>query len=137
MTHNSGYDQFPSVANGWRTAHPILDMAPPLLTEEAGPPTYKELNSGAIHIFDLPHYNRHGQAGFHHLSTRFTSLLDQGWAWASSRPARGLSVIDRLYWHRGLEKRRHLLPDAMRCGHGNPCMPGNTYSRAGIRPIVI
>jgi hypothetical protein len=35
-------------------------MAPPLLAEEEGPPTKKELNSGAIQTFAFPHYDRHG-----------------------------------------------------------------------------
>jgi hypothetical protein len=39
MTQKSGYDCFPPVANGWGTKYPILDMAPPLLTEDEGSPT--------------------------------------------------------------------------------------------------
>jgi hypothetical protein len=39
MTQKSGYVCFPPVANGWGTKYPILDMAPPLLTEEDGSPT--------------------------------------------------------------------------------------------------
>jgi hypothetical protein len=39
MTHNSGYDRFPPVVNGWETTHPILDTAPPLMAEGEGPPT--------------------------------------------------------------------------------------------------
>jgi hypothetical protein len=36
---NSGYDQFPPSATGWRTTHPIPDKAPPLQVEVEGPPT--------------------------------------------------------------------------------------------------
>jgi hypothetical protein len=36
---NSKYDRFPPVANSWGTIHPVLDLAPPLLAEEEGPPT--------------------------------------------------------------------------------------------------
>jgi hypothetical protein len=39
MAHKSRYDRFQPVANGWGTMHPILDMAPPLLAEQEGPPT--------------------------------------------------------------------------------------------------
>jgi hypothetical protein len=35
----SSYDQFPPAANDWETTHLILDMTPPLLTEEEGPST--------------------------------------------------------------------------------------------------
>jgi hypothetical protein len=31
--------RFPPVANGWGTKNLILDMAPPLLAKEEGPPT--------------------------------------------------------------------------------------------------
>jgi hypothetical protein len=64
----SGYDRFPPVANSWGTTHPILDMAPQLLVKEDGPPTTKELNPEAICIISLPHYSRHGRAGFCHQS---------------------------------------------------------------------
>jgi hypothetical protein len=37
--HKSGYDRLPLVANGWRTKHPVPDMAPPLLAEEEWLPT--------------------------------------------------------------------------------------------------
>jgi hypothetical protein len=30
---------FPPIANGWETKYLVLDMAPPLLVEEEGPPT--------------------------------------------------------------------------------------------------
>jgi hypothetical protein len=30
--------------------HPIPGMVPPLMAEEEGPPTYKELNLVAIHV---------------------------------------------------------------------------------------
>jgi hypothetical protein len=39
MAHNSRYGQFLSAVDSWRTIHPILDMTPPLLAEEEGPPT--------------------------------------------------------------------------------------------------
>jgi hypothetical protein len=39
MTYKSGYDQFPPATNVWGTKHLILNMVPPLLTEEEGPPT--------------------------------------------------------------------------------------------------
>jgi hypothetical protein len=32
----SRYGQFPQVANGWGTMHPVLDTAPPLKTKEEG-----------------------------------------------------------------------------------------------------
>jgi hypothetical protein len=38
-TQNSRYDRFPPTTNGWGIIHPVLDMAPPLLAEEEGPPT--------------------------------------------------------------------------------------------------
>jgi hypothetical protein len=34
--------QFPPAANDWKTKYPILDMAPPVLAEEEGPPTEKD-----------------------------------------------------------------------------------------------
>jgi hypothetical protein len=58
--------------------HPIPDMAPLLKAEEEGPPTKKELNSGAIHAFTLPPYDRYGQARFRHLSARPATLLNPG-----------------------------------------------------------
>jgi hypothetical protein len=39
MTQNFGYDWFPPAANDWGTIHPVLDMTPPIQTEEEGPPT--------------------------------------------------------------------------------------------------
>jgi hypothetical protein len=39
MGHNSGYDRFPPVANGWGMIHPIPDKALALLDEEEVPPT--------------------------------------------------------------------------------------------------
>jgi hypothetical protein len=75
--------------------HPILDIAPPLLAEEEGPPTQKELNPGAIHIISLPHYGRHGEAGFHHLFAGTTSLHDLGLAQASSCSTQELLVSHR------------------------------------------
>jgi hypothetical protein len=39
MTQKSRYDQFPSVADNWRTKHPVSDMVPPLLAEEKGQAT--------------------------------------------------------------------------------------------------
>jgi hypothetical protein len=38
MAQDFGYDWFPPTANGWGTMHPIPDIAPPLQTEEEGPP---------------------------------------------------------------------------------------------------
>jgi hypothetical protein len=49
MAQKSGYNWFHREANIWETIHLVPDMAPPLLAEEEGPPTYKELNSGVIH----------------------------------------------------------------------------------------
>jgi hypothetical protein len=60
MTKNSRYDWFPPAANGWRIIHPISDMAPPLLAEEEGSPTKKELNLGSIRTISLPYYGRRG-----------------------------------------------------------------------------
>jgi hypothetical protein len=114
-----------------------MNYAPPLLAKEEGPPTEKELNLGAIHIFTFPQYDRCGQAGFHHMSARSVSLLDLGWARAGSCPARGLLVMDRLYRCRGLRKRRLLLPNTTRLGHRNPRAPDNTYSSAIIHLIGI
>jgi hypothetical protein len=34
----SRYDRFPLAAYGWGTNHPIMDKAPPLLSEEEGSP---------------------------------------------------------------------------------------------------
>jgi hypothetical protein len=39
MAQKSGYDRFPPTAHSWETKHPILDMVPPLLAKEEGPPT--------------------------------------------------------------------------------------------------
>jgi hypothetical protein len=41
IAQKSRYDRFPPVTNGWRTMHLVLDMAPPLLAEEEGPPTQR------------------------------------------------------------------------------------------------
>jgi hypothetical protein len=56
----SRYDRLPPVANGLGIIHPVSNMTPPLLAEDEGPPTYKELNPGAIRTIYLPHYSRHG-----------------------------------------------------------------------------
>jgi hypothetical protein len=56
----SRYDRLPPAANGLRIIHPVSNMTPPLLAEDEGPPTYKELNPGAIRTIYLPHYSRHG-----------------------------------------------------------------------------
>jgi hypothetical protein len=34
-----GFDWFSTAANGSETIHPVLDMTPPLLAEEEGPPS--------------------------------------------------------------------------------------------------
>jgi hypothetical protein len=112
-------------------------MAPPLLPEKEGQPTYKELNSRVIHTFTFPHYDRCEQAGFHHLSACSASLPDPGWARTSSRPARGLAVADRLYRRQSVRKWRHLFPDATRRGHKNPRASDNMYSRAAIHLIAV
>jgi hypothetical protein len=39
MAQKSGYDRFPPTAHSWETKHPVLDMVPPLLAKEEGPPT--------------------------------------------------------------------------------------------------
>jgi hypothetical protein len=39
MAQIFGYNRFPPAANGWGTIHPVLNMTPPLLAEEEGPPT--------------------------------------------------------------------------------------------------
>jgi hypothetical protein len=36
---NMDTTQFSLVANDWGITYPVLDMAPPLLAEEEGPPT--------------------------------------------------------------------------------------------------
>jgi hypothetical protein len=41
------------MTNGWGTIHPVPDKAPPLQAEEEGPPIYKELIPGVIHIVDF------------------------------------------------------------------------------------
>jgi hypothetical protein len=69
----SGYGQLPPAANGWETKHLIPDMVPPLLAEEEGPQTKKELDPGMICTGPLSDLNSHGQAGFHHLSTHSRS----------------------------------------------------------------
>jgi hypothetical protein len=51
MAQNSRYNRFPLVTNDWGTMHLIPNMSPPLLAEEEGPPTKKELNPGVIHAF--------------------------------------------------------------------------------------
>jgi hypothetical protein len=53
-TQKFGYDQFPPVANGWRTKYHVPDMAPQLLAEKERPPTYTELNLGVIHTSTYP-----------------------------------------------------------------------------------
>jgi hypothetical protein len=35
----SRYGRFPSAVNSWGTKYPVLDMVPPLLAKEEGPPT--------------------------------------------------------------------------------------------------
>jgi hypothetical protein len=54
MIQNSGYDRFPPIENDWGTIHLMPNMAPPLLAEEEGPPTYKELSTGVIHAIAFP-----------------------------------------------------------------------------------
>jgi hypothetical protein len=54
MIQNFGYDRFPPIANDWGTIHLMPNMALPLLAEEEGPPTYKELNPGVIHAIAFP-----------------------------------------------------------------------------------
>jgi hypothetical protein len=87
----SGYDRFPPAANCWGTTHPVPDMAPPLLTEEEGSPTYKQPNPGVIHVNASPCYGRSGQEGSCHLSARSVSLPDPGRAWSPSH------ITQRLY----------------------------------------
>jgi hypothetical protein len=70
-THKSGYDQFPPAANGWRTIHPIPDMASPHVTEKEGPSTEKELDLGATRIDPPSHRGKHGWIGFHHMSAHY------------------------------------------------------------------
>jgi hypothetical protein len=57
------------VANGWGTKHPILDIVPPLLVEEEGPPTYKKELDPEINLYR----NSRGQVGLNHLSTHYRS----------------------------------------------------------------
>jgi hypothetical protein len=58
MAQNSGYDRFPPAANGWETIYPVLGYGPPL------------------QFITFPPYDRHGQAGFHHLSAHPASLVN-------------------------------------------------------------
>jgi hypothetical protein len=58
--YKSEYDLFPPVANNWGIIHPIPDMAPPLLAEEVGPPTQKELDLGATRTDPPPHRDKDG-----------------------------------------------------------------------------
>jgi hypothetical protein len=69
---NLNMAQFPPTANGWGTKYPILDMTPPLLAEEEGPPTKKELDSGVIYTCRFPHLGSPRRAGFCHLSAQST-----------------------------------------------------------------
>jgi hypothetical protein len=63
MAQKFVYDWFLPAANGWGTIHPILDMASPLLAEEAGRPTQKELNSRLTNTNVFLHYGSRGWAG--------------------------------------------------------------------------
>jgi hypothetical protein len=56
MAQNSRHGCIPPTVNDLEIIHPIPEMAPPLLGEEEGPPTRKELNPGAIHAISLSHY---------------------------------------------------------------------------------
>jgi hypothetical protein len=118
LGNNTLYIGYGSTTPGWR----------------GGGTNLKKIKLGSNPHLHFPHCGRRGQAGFHHLSARSTSFPILGRTQASSHPARGLSEMDRLYWRRRLGKRWHLLPDAMRYGHRNPCMSNNTYSSAGTRP---
>jgi hypothetical protein len=88
-------------------------------------------------MITFPHYNSHGQAEFHHLSVCSTSVLGLGWAWASSRVARGLSTVGRLYRRQGLVKWWHLMCIMTGRGHMRPHMPGHRCSSAEIRSVTV
>jgi hypothetical protein len=134
-TQNFGYDQFPPVVNGWGTIQPVLDMAPPLLAEEEGPPTYKELNRGAIRTISLPHYSRHGQVGFATCRPDTPPSSTQDGLGHPVTPSRSFQYRIDFTICQGLRNRRYLLPGMT--GHGHrPHAHLAIATQVGIHPIT-
>jgi hypothetical protein len=110
-------------------------MAPPLLAEEEGAPTEKELNLGTIHT-SLSHYGRRKQVGFHHLSARPTSLPNPGQARASSCSIHELPVS-----HKSYQALRSQEAVTFTAWHDRTCplaphASGSMYLSVGIHPIT-
>jgi hypothetical protein len=122
-TQKSRYDQFPRVTHCWGTKHPIPDKDHPLLAEEAGPPTSKELNPGVIHTSAYPTSINMGGQDFTTCQPSPPHFPSSGYTRAPRSHTWGLSVLDNHQWSRLLGKQRHLMHAMTRHGNSHPHAP--------------